>query len=79
MFKEAVKIDTVEYEKISEFLFEMAMKIARTSVKALRLHQVYQSLSEDDEKVKAVNEMLQAIYDTLEEPFDYPIEQRVQK
>jgi hypothetical protein len=67
VFKEAVKIDTARYHEISNFLFEMAMKITRESVKAIKEHSEFKSMSLQDERIKAVDQLLQGIYDTLEE------------
>jgi len=64
-FKEAVKIDTNEYQEISDFLFEMATKITRETVKAVKNHFEFKSLPPDHEKVNAVEELLQGIYDTM--------------
>jgi hypothetical protein len=66
-FKEAVKIDTDEYHKISDFLFEMAMKITRETVKAVKEHHEFKSLPPGNEKINAVEELLQGIHDTLGE------------
>ena len=66
-FKEAVKIDTSEYQEISDFLFEMAKKITYETVKAVRQCAEYNFLSLDDEKIKAVDQLLQGVYDTLDD------------
>jgi len=66
-FKEAVKIDTNEYHEISDFLFDMAMKITRETVKAVKEHSDFKLLPQEDDKVKAVEELLQGIHDTLGE------------
>ncbi len=66
-FKEAIKIDTKEYGEVSDFLFEMAMKFTRESVTAVKKLSEFTSLVEGDVKVKAVEELLQGIWDTLGE------------
>jgi hypothetical protein len=66
-FKETVKIDTDEFGEISEFLFEMAKKITRVSVDAFKKHADFNLIEKNNEKVVVVYEMLQGIYDTLEE------------
>ncbi|MCB0518491.1 MAG: hypothetical protein H6577_09935 [Lewinellaceae bacterium] len=65
-FKHALKIDTAEYEEISDFLFEMAVKITKQSVKTLKSKAEFKSLSQMDVRIKAVEELLKGIYDTLE-------------
>jgi hypothetical protein len=65
-FRGAVKIDTEDYHEISDFLFEMAMKIARATVKALRSVPEYMSIAEDDERVLMVEELLRGLHDYLE-------------
>lgn len=64
-FKNTVKIDTVEYYDVSDFLFEMAMKITRASVKAVRAHSDFKTLS--SERINATEELLRGLYDTLED------------
>lgn len=66
-FNDAVKIDTENYHEISDFLFEMAIKINRETVSAVRRHPDFASLTDDDERVKAVAELLQGIYDTMDD------------
>jgi hypothetical protein len=66
VFKEAVKITTEDYGEVSDFLFEMAMKITRETVKALKSNPEFQSLSLENERAKAIEEMLQGVWDTLE-------------
>lgn len=64
-FKNTVKIDTVEYLYISDFLFEMAMKITRASVKAVKAQSDFNILS--SERINAIEELLQGLYDTLKD------------
>lgn len=45
----------------------MAMKITRVTVKAIKNHSEFKSLISSEEKIKAVEELLQGIYDTLGE------------
>jgi len=66
VFKDAIKIDTAKYHEISDFLFEMAIKIARQTVKAAKNLDEFKSLPKDSERRSAVDELLQAIYDTME-------------
>jgi len=66
VFKEALTVTTEDYGEISDFLFDMAMKITRQTVKAIKLNSEFQLLSLEDERVKAVEEMLQGIHDTLD-------------
>jgi hypothetical protein len=65
-FKEAVKIDTEECHDISNFLFEMALKITRQSVYALKRHSEFQSLNPEDERVLAIEDLFKAVWDTIE-------------
>ena len=66
-FREAVRIDTNEYEEISDFLFEMAMKITRETVKAIKKKAEYKSLPSNSEKLNAIEELLRGVYDFLDE------------
>ncbi|RYD57614.1 MAG: hypothetical protein EOP56_07495 [Sphingobacteriales bacterium] len=66
VFKDALKIGIDEYLKISDFIFGIAIKIARESTKAAKRMTDYDTLSVDHEKRIAVAELLKGIYDTLE-------------
>lgn len=66
-FKDAVKIDTEDYHGISDFLFNMAAKINRETVDAVRRRPEFKSLAVDDQRVKAVTELLQAIHGNFDD------------
>lgn len=66
-FKDAVKIDTEGYQEISDFLMDMAAKINRETVAALRRQPQYCKLAADDERVKAVTELMQAMYGNFDD------------
>lgn len=66
-FKEAVKIDTEDYQEISDFLFGMAAKITRESVRAVKRTTGFKSLDPDSEKINAVEELLRGIYDSIDD------------
>ena len=66
VFKDAVRIDTEAYHEISDFLGGMASKIARQTIFTLRETPDYKMLSPDDERIKAVDEMIQGIWDSFE-------------
>lgn len=66
-FNDAVKIDTKNYYEISDFLFEMAIKINRETVTAVKQQPDFTSLADDDERVKAVTELLKGIYDNIDD------------
>lgn len=66
LFIDELKIDTKEYYVISDFLFEMALKITQTTVKALKNRDEYKLLEITDSRIDAVNELLRGIYDMLE-------------
>lgn len=63
-FRDAVKIDTEQYGEISDFIFEMSMKIAKTTTYALRT--MLGTKMKKNQK-KAIEELLQGLYDTLDE------------
>lgn len=62
-FKEAIKIDTEDYNTISDFLFEMALKIARQTNEAIRTDPSYKDLG--GKKTDAIKQMMQGLYDNL--------------
>lgn len=67
VFKEAVKINTDDYHEISDFLFEMAIKITRETVRAVKRNSEFRSLSHDSGKINAVEELLRGIYDSIDD------------
>lgn len=64
VFNEAVRINTEDFGEISDFLFEMACKINRETIFALRKLAEYKVLT-DDERSKAI-ELMQGIRDSFE-------------
>lgn len=66
-FKDSIKIDTEDYHEIADFLFQMALKITKTTIKALRNTNLYKQSSRRSEIDKILNELLQGLYDTLDD------------
>ncbi len=57
-------IRTEDYHEISDFLFEMAMKITRVTVSALKKQ--LEATAADSNQLEATNELLRGIYDNLD-------------
>ncbi|WP_183560896.1 hypothetical protein [Mucilaginibacter sp. SP1R1] len=66
-FKDEIKIGTDDYYTNADFLFEMAIKIVKCTVKSLKKFPEYIALDPNDDRIKAVSEMLRGIHDTMEE------------
>ncbi|WP_342084855.1 hypothetical protein [Dyadobacter sp. OTU695] len=66
-FFDSVRIDTEEFGILSDFLFEMAMKITRQSVKAVMALPNWTSVEEDPERKNAVQELLRGIHGYLDD------------
>jgi hypothetical protein len=63
-FRVAVKITTEDYEEISDFLFEMAMKIVRITLPALK-RQFEQIAPLEEFHIEAIDNLYQGVYDTI--------------
>ncbi len=65
-FKDCVVIETSDYHKMSEFLFEMAMKVARTTVH--RLNRKWKKSSTDAVHfTEALKQLLTGVWDIIDE------------
>ncbi len=62
-FRESVIIDTEDCHQITEFLFEMAIKVTRTTTTALRKKIKKKTAIQNE----AIEHLFQALYDTLDE------------
>lgn len=64
-FKEAVKIDTEDFGSYWDFLFDLAIKITRSTTQALRLKLQKKSLM-NEHYTEVIDVLLQAVHDTLD-------------
>lgn len=63
-FRDSIVIRTEDYHEISDFLFEMAMKITRVTVSAMKKQ--LEATAADSNQLEAPNELLRGIYDNLD-------------
>ncbi len=65
-FKENVRIGPSVYFEYSDFLFEMALKITRATMNAVKSLKIYQLESSSSLRVSAVDKLGSALYDIIE-------------
>ena len=65
VFRDSIVISTEDYHEMSEFLFEMAMKIARSTVSALKERLESDAIA-NSFQLEAIRELLQGLYDSIE-------------
>lgn len=65
VFRDSIVISTEDYHEVSEFLFEMAMKLARSTVSALK-ERLDSAADASSYQLEVIKELLQGLYDSLE-------------